>query len=83
MLAFGGTANSDRTWGGVVCTYVYRYKLVNLVMCGCQGDMVLTNNKAVLMSPLQLHCVNKRMTLPLGSSGQWVGSVGVVNGMYM
>jgi len=40
---------------------------------GCQGDMVLANNKAVLMSPLQLHCVNKRMTLPLGSSGQWVG----------
>ena len=31
---------------------------------------MLTNNKAVQMSPLQLHCLNKRMTLPLASSGK-------------
>ena len=31
---------------------------------------MLSNNKAVQMSPLQIHCINKRMTLPLASSGK-------------
>lgn len=36
----------------------------------CAGEIVLSNDKAVQMSPLQLHCINKRMTLPLASSGK-------------
>ena len=39
---------------------------------------MLTTDKAVQMSPLQLHCINKRMTLPLASSGEEPeGQIGV------
>ncbi|CAI8048087.1 Nischarin [Geodia barretti] len=38
-----------------------------------EGDYVLTNNKALFMSPTQLHCVGRRMTLPISSTG--TGSV--------
>ena len=46
-------------------------------MCDCimyarVGEMVLSNEKAIQMSPLQLHCINKRMTLPLASSGMYL-----------
>ncbi len=69
----------------VSCRYVYVFpycvrvsvhtcKFSCVCVCVCYlGDLVLTKRKAVLMSPLQLHCVNKRMTLPLGSSGEWEG----------
>ena len=30
----------------------------------------MSSNKAVQMSPMQLHCVNKRLTLPMASSGE-------------
>ena len=34
------------------------------------GDYVLANNKALFMSPVQLHCIGQRMTLPIASSGE-------------
>lgn len=34
------------------------------------GEVVMSSNKAVQMSPMQLHCVSKRLTLPMASSGE-------------
>ena len=31
---------------------------------------MLSNNKALFMSPAQLHCIGRRMTLPIASSGE-------------
>ena len=33
---------------------------------------MLSNNKAVHMSPVQLHCIGRRMTLPIASSGRQI-----------
>ena len=52
--------------------YVYMYFGDYLIVLLCvltTGDHVLSNNKAMFMSPLQLHCVGRRMTLPIASSG--------------
>ena len=46
-----------------------------LCVCVCvhsfsPGEVVIAQDKAVQMSPLQIHCINKRLTLPMASSGK-------------